>query len=132
MKTINLKQFLEKVKNKENVSRFDFELSFKWNKTNSNKLLKLLANLRFADLSFADLSFADLRYANLSYANLRYANLSFADLRFADLSFADLRFADLSYADLSYANLSYADLHSAKGEFVFNYNVKLKVVEVKE
>ena len=44
------------------------------------------------------------------------------------LRFADLRFADLSSADLSSANLSFADLRSAEGEFIFNFGVKLKVV----
>ena len=41
---------------------------------------------------------------------------------------ADLHSANLSYADLRYANLSYANLRSAKGEFTFNFGVKLKVI----
>ncbi|OGI12480.1 hypothetical protein A3K64_00035 [Candidatus Micrarchaeota archaeon RBG_16_36_9] len=49
-----------------------------------------------------------------SSANLRYADLRFANLRSADLRFADLR---------------YADLRSAKGSFIFNFGVKLKVVK---
>jgi uncharacterized protein YjbI with pentapeptide repeats len=54
-------------------------------------------------------------------------NLSYADLRDADLSYADL-----SHANLSHADLTYADLRDAKGEFIFNWGVKLKVVEIKE
>ena len=41
-----------------------------------------------------------------------------------DLSSADLRFADLRSADLRYANLRFC-----KGDFIYNYGVKLKVVE---
>lgn len=37
--------------------------------------------------------------------------------------------ADLRGADLSGADLGWADLNGAKGEFIFNYGVKLKVVE---
>jgi len=51
-------------------------------------------------------------------------DLSSADLRFADLRSADLRFADLRSADLRYANLRFC-----KGDFIYNYGVKLKVVE---
>lgn len=31
--------------------------------------------------------------------------------------------------NLSYADLSYADLRGVKGEFIFNFGVKLKVVK---
>ena len=44
-----------------------------------------------------------------------------------DLSYADLRYADLSSANLRYADLRYADLRYAKGEFIFNFGVKLEV-----
>jgi uncharacterized protein YjbI with pentapeptide repeats len=81
---------------------------------NSNEILDLReANLRGADLSGADLSYADLRGADLRDADLREANLRWANLREANL-----RGADLSYADLS----------EAKGTFMFNWGVKLKVV----
>jgi len=45
-----------------------------------------------------------------------------------DLTGADLRWADLTGADLRWANLREADLREAKGEFIFNFGVKLKVV----
>jgi uncharacterized protein YjbI with pentapeptide repeats len=73
-----------------------------------------------------------LRKADLSCADLRDADLSCADLRGADLSCADLRGADLRGADLRFVDLSFADLRGAKGEFIFNWGVKLKVVEEKE
>jgi uncharacterized protein YjbI with pentapeptide repeats len=44
----------------------------------------------------------------------------------------NLRDANLGYADLRGADLSFADLRDAKGEFIFNWGVKLKVVEIKE
>lgn len=50
-------------------------------------------------------------------------------LRGADLSKADLRWANLREADLSKADLSGANLRETKGEFIFNWGVKLKVVE---
>jgi uncharacterized protein YjbI with pentapeptide repeats len=84
------------------------------------------------NLSYADLRDADLSYADLRGADLRGADLSYANLRGADLSFANLRDADLSHANLSHADLTYADLRDAKGEFIFNWGVKLKVVEEKE
>jgi len=80
---------------------------------NSDKVL----NLSWADLREANLSGADLRGANLREANLSWANLSEANLRGADLSEANLRWADLS---------------EAKGEFTFNWGVKLKVVKEKQ
>jgi len=109
MKTIReiktVEEFVKRIKNKQSVSRFVIGLGFKWTIENS----KILSS------------------ANLRYANLRYADLSYADLSSADLSSADLRYANLCYADLRYANLCYA-----KGEFYFNYGVKLKVVKNKE
>lgn len=98
--------FVERIKNKQSVSRFEVELGFEWNAETS-------AVLRRADLSGA----------NLSWANLSWANLSGANLSWADLSGANLSWANLSEADLSGANLS-----EAKGEFIFNFGVKLKVV----
>ena len=41
---------------------------------------------------------------------------------------ADLRYADLRFANLHSANLGYANLGYAKGEFSFNFGVKLKVI----
>ena len=109
METIKtVEEFCERVKNKLSVNRFDFKIGFEWNEENSKKLKTIIA---------------DLHSANLSSANLSSADLSSADLRSADLSSADL-----SYADLRYANLSYANLRSAKGEFTFNFGVKLKVI----
>ena len=75
----------------------------------------------------ADLSKANLSKANLSWADLSWANLSWANLSWADLSWADLREADLSWANLSGADLREADLREAKGTFIFNWGVKLKV-----
>ena len=99
METIKtVEEFCERVKNKLSVNRFDFKIGFEWNEENSKKLKTIIA---------------DLHSANLSSANL---------------SSADLSSADLSYADLRYANLSYANLRSAKGEFTFNFGVKLKVI----
>jgi uncharacterized protein YjbI with pentapeptide repeats len=40
--------------------------------------------------------------------------------------------ANLRGADLSEANLRWADLSEAKGEFTFNWGVKLKVVKEKQ
>jgi uncharacterized protein YjbI with pentapeptide repeats len=85
---------------------------------NSNEIL---------DLSEADLSEADLRGADLSEADLSEANLRGADLRGADLSCADLSGANLRLANLRGANLS-----EAKGTFMFNCGVKLKVVGEKK
>jgi uncharacterized protein YjbI with pentapeptide repeats len=79
------------------------------------------------NLSSANLSEADLSEADLSEANLRGADLNEANLRGADLSWANLRGADLREADLSWANL-----RGAKGTFIFNWGVKLKVVGEKE
>ena len=95
-------EYLERIRTKQSISRFEFELDFEWNEVRE-EFIKIIANLR---------------YANLRYANLSSANLSSADLRSADLSFADLRSADLRSADLRFA----------KGEFIFNFGVKLKVV----
>ena len=64
-----------------------------------------------------------------SSVDLRSADSSSADLRFANLRFANLSSADLSSADLSSADLRSADLRFAKGEFFFNFSVKLKVVK---
>ncbi len=75
---------------------------------------KILADLRYADLSSADLRYAELSSADLSYADLSYADLSYADLRSAELSSADLSYANLRSADLRYADLSSADLSSAE------------------
>ena len=61
MEKINFEQFLERIKNKITVRRFEVEIDFKWNIENS----KILRN---ADLSYADLSYADLRDANLHNA----------------------------------------------------------------
>jgi hypothetical protein len=79
------------------------------------------------NLSYANLSHADLSYADLSFANLRGADLSHDNLSHADLTYANLRGADLSHANLSFANL-----RGAKGEFIFNWGVKLKDLEEKE
>jgi len=69
---------------------------------------------------------------NLSEADLRGANLRGANLREADLRGANLSEANLRGADLSEANLRWADLSEAKGEFTFNWGVKLKVVKEKQ
>ena len=88
-------------------------------------LLKVEAeSLVKVDLSWANLREADLSGVDLSGANLSWANLSGADLREANLSWANLREADLRGADLSGVDLS-----GAKGEFTFNFGVKLKVAE---
>ena len=117
MEQINtVEEFIERIKNKLSVSRVDIKIKFEWDKQNSIKLRN------------ADLSFADLRNAYLSFADLRNADLNNAYLSFANLSFADLRNADLNNANLSFANLSFADLRNAKGEFIFNFGVILKVV----
>lgn len=60
------------------------------------------------------------------------ADLSGVDLSGADLSGADLSWADLSEADLTWADLSGADLRGAKGEFIFNFGVKLKIAGEKK
>src|SRR3990167_4545944 len=104
MGKISFEQFLKRVKNKQNVSKFEFEIDFRWN-------LELSKKLKEIGLSNANLSGADLRWADLRWADLSYSNLSGADLRGADL-----RGADLS---------------GAKGEFIFNFGVKLKVMNEK-
>ena len=115
MKKINtVEEFCERVKNKQSVSRYEFELGFEWTAEASAKLKAVVAdlsdvNLRSADLNSADLHSVDLHHVDLSYVNLSHANLS--------------------HANLSYADLSYADLRSAKGTFIFNFGVRLKVVE---
>jgi len=43
-----------------------------------------------------------------------------------------LRKADLRGSDLSFSDLRGSDLRGAKGEFIFNWGVKLKVAEEKE
>ena len=65
---------------------------------------------------------ADLR-------DLRDADLRGVDLRGVDLRGVDLRNADLTGADLTGADLRGADLRGVKGEFIFNFGVKLKVVK---
>ena len=110
------KEFVERIENKESVSRFEVKLLFKWDAKNS----KILRS--------ADLRSANLRYADLRSADLRSANLRYADLYYADLCYANLRFADLCSANLCSADLCSADLCSAKGEFTFNFGVKLRVV----
>jgi hypothetical protein len=112
MKKLSKEEYLERVEKKESVSRFEFELTFHFLEIRT-EFLKIIADLSYANLSSADLSYADLSYADLSYANLSSANLSSANL---------------SYADLSSADLSYANLSSAKGEFHFNFGIKMKVV----
>jgi hypothetical protein len=87
---------------------------------------KVLLRVKAKTLSGANLSWANLSWANLSWADLSGANLIGADLSGADLSWADLSGADLSGADLRGVNLSWA-----KGEFIFNWGVKIKVVEKK-
>ena len=100
------KEFIQRLKEKKTVSRFEIELGFKWNMENSKIL---------------------------SYADLINADLSYADLSNADLIYADLSNANLSNADLRNANLRNADLRNAEGTFIFNFGVKLKIEEkVKE
>ena|SRR3990167_8092784 len=84
MGKISFEQFLKRVKNKQNVSKFEFEIDFRWNLELSKKLKEI----------------------GLSKANLSGADLRGADLRGADLS-------------------------GAKGEFIFNFGVKLKVMNEK-
>ena len=106
-------EYLERIKNKQSVSRLDFKLDFKWNDCR-DEFLKIIKDLSSADLQDADLQDADLRSADLRNADLQDADLSFADLQDADLSFADLRSADLSFA---------------KETFIFNFGVKLKILK---
>ncbi|HBD95128.1 MAG TPA: hypothetical protein DC057_13265, partial [Spirochaetia bacterium] len=65
----NVDEFIERIKNKESVSRHIINLEFIWNIENSGKL-------SYADLSSTNLSSADLSSANLSFADLSIANLS--------------------------------------------------------
>ena len=109
MGKISFEQFLKRVKNKQNVSKFEFEIDFRWN-------LELSKKLKEIGLSKANLSGADLRGADLIEADLIEADLSYSNLSGADLRGADLRGADLS---------------GAKGEFIFNFGVKLKVMNEK-
>lgn len=114
METINtIEEYLERLKAKKTLSRFEVEIKFKWSAEAWGKVRAVITYLSSANLRSADLSSADLSSANLSSANL---------------SFADLSFADLRSADLRSANLSSADLRSAKGTFIFNFGVKMKVV----
>ncbi len=76
MESLSLVQFLERVKNKQSVSRFQFSLSFKWDSNAVLALKKVLVDLSGANLSGANLSEANLSEANLSEANLSRANLS--------------------------------------------------------
>ena len=129
MGKISFEQFLKRVKNKQNVSKFEFEIDFRWNLELSKKLKEI--GLSKANLSGADLRGADLIEADLIEADLSYSNLSGADLRWADLRWADLSYSNLSGADLRGADLRGADLSGAKGEFIFNFGVKLKVMNEK-
>src|SRR3990167_6232126 len=119
MGKISFEQFLKRVKNKQNVSKFEFEIDFRWNLELSKKLKEI--GLSKANLSGADLRGADLIEADLIEADLIEADLIEADLSYSNLSGADLRGADLRGADLS----------GAKGEFIFNFGVKLKVMNEK-
>src|SRR3989304_2414222 len=74
------KEFIQRLKQKKTVSRFEIELGFKWNMENS----KILS---YADLISADLIYADLSNADLRNADLRNANLRNADLRNAEGTF---------------------------------------------
>jgi len=92
IKQLTKEEFLERVKNKEGVSRFD-----NFSATD--------LNLRDANLEGANLRDANLRDANLRGANLRGANLRGANLRDANLRGANLRGANLEGANLEDANL---------------------------
>ena len=46
MEKINFEQFLKRVKNKQSVNRFDFEIDFKWGIELSLKLRGVLTNLK--------------------------------------------------------------------------------------
>ena len=65
---------------------------------------KVLFKIDKETLTGADLTGANLTEANLTRANLTRANLTWADLRDANLS-------------------------DAKGEFIFNFGVRLKVMK---
>ena len=74
------------------------------------------ADLTRANLAGADLTRANLTRAHLTGANLRRANLTDADLTDADLRRATLTGADLTDADLRRANLTGADLTRAEAQ----------------
>ena len=85
MEKINFEQFLKRVKNKQSVNRFDFEIDFKWGIELSLKLKGVLVNLKGANLKGANLEWANLEGANLEWANLEGANLECANLEGANL-----------------------------------------------
>jgi len=118
LEKLDLNEFLERVKKRESVSRYEFSLGFKWGVEESAKLREVLknvknANLRSANLFSVDLSSVVLRRADLSFADLQYAKLRCADLQYADLDFSNLLAADLEGAKLNYASLQNINLESA-------------------
>ncbi|MBX9253513.1 pentapeptide repeat-containing protein [Desmonostoc muscorum CCALA 125] len=95
------------------------------------------ANLSQAILSQANLKGAILSGANLEKANLKWADLSGANLKKAILSGAILSETDLSGADLIQTNLSETNLSEVKlsGAYLSKINlskVDLKKVDLKE
>ena len=70
-------EYLERIRTKQSISRFEFELDFEW-KDIRIEFINIIANLSYADLSYADLSSANLRSADLRSADLRFADLSSA------------------------------------------------------
>ena len=124
MEKLNETEFLARVKERKSVSRFDFEYTFAFNAELSKKLVEILENLSNSNLSNSDLSFA-----NLSNSNLSSSDLSNSDLSFANLSSSDLSNSDLSFANLSNSNLRNSKLHGAKGEFFFNFGIRMKICD---
>jgi hypothetical protein len=75
LESLSLEQFLERVKRKESISHWEFNLSFEWSVDALKALKVILANLYGANLYGANLDGANLDGANLVGANLVGANL---------------------------------------------------------
>ena len=70
-KRLTIDEFIERVKNKESVSRFEFEYDFEWDENNSERLRCVLEKITGANLEEANLKDANLEDANLKRANLK-------------------------------------------------------------
>ena len=110
MKKLTIDEFIERVKNKENVSRFEFEYDFKWNENNSKRLRDVLEKIEEANLEGANFEGANLKWANFEWANLKCVNFEWANLKWANFEGANLKWANLKYANFEWANLEGANL----------------------
>ena len=113
MKKLTIDEFIERVKNKERVSRFEFEYDFKWNENNSKRLRDVLEKIEEANLEGANFEGANLKWANFEWANLKCVNFEWANLKWANFEGANLKYANLKCVNFEWANLKWANFEGA-------------------